>query len=187
MTTPDRVPPGQTATAKWPVLTYGDVPQIDPARWRFRIWGAVESPRQWTWAELSALPVVESQSDIPCVPRWSRLDTHWRGVRPRDLLAAARPRPEARHIMVHAEPDYTTNLPLEALLDDDVLLAHMVLGKPLTAEHGGPVRLVVPKRYGWKSAKWLTGIELHAEDQPGFWEVRGYHNEADPWREERFR
>ena len=137
MTSHDRVPPGQTATAKWPVLTYGDVPQIDTARWRFRIWGAVESPRQWTWVEISALPVVESQSDIHCVTRWSRLDNHWRGVRPRDLLAAARPRPEARYVMVHAEPDYTTNLPLEALLDDDVILATHHDGRPLAAAAGG--------------------------------------------------
>ena len=183
---PDRVPPGQTVTTKWPVLTYGDVPKVDTARWRFRITGAVENPRQWTWAEFSALPAVESQSDVHCVTRWSRLDNRWRGVRPRELLAATRPRPDARHVMVYAEPDYTTNLPLEALLDDDVVLATHHDGQSLPAEHGGPVRLVVPRLYFWKSAKWVTGFELMDEDRPGFWEGSGYHMRGDPWREERF-
>ena len=181
----DRVPPGQTVTRKWPVLTYGDPPVVDLARWTFRLLGAVERPRQWTWTEFLALPQVEVVSDVHCVTRWSRLDNRWRGIRPRDLLAAARPRAAARYVMVHADPDYTTNLPLEALLDDDVVLATQHDGGPLPAEHGGPVRLVVPRLYFWKSAKWVRGFELLDEDRPGFWERAGYHMRADPWREER--
>jgi DMSO/TMAO reductase YedYZ molybdopterin-dependent catalytic subunit len=183
---PGRVPPGQTVTAKWPVLTYGDSPKVDTARWRFRIFGAVEIPRHWTWTEFSALPSVEIRSDVHCVTRWSRLDNRWRGVRPRDLLAEARPHPTARHVMVHAEPDYTTNLPLEALIEDDVLLATHHDGSPMPAEHGGPVRLVVPRLYFWKSAKWVTGFELMEKDRPGLWEGSGYHMRGDPWLEERF-
>jgi DMSO/TMAO reductase YedYZ molybdopterin-dependent catalytic subunit len=182
----ERVPPGQTLTAKWPVLTYGDVPRVDTARWRFRIFGAVEIPREWSWTEFSARPPVEIQSDVHCVTRWSRLDNRWRGIRPGDLLAEARPRPDARFVMVHAEPDYTTNLPLAALLDPDVVLATHHDGLPLAAEHGGPVRLVVPRLYFWKSAKWVTGFELMDHDRPGFWEGHGYHMRADPWHEERF-
>jgi DMSO/TMAO reductase YedYZ molybdopterin-dependent catalytic subunit len=181
----DRVPPGQTVTAKWPVLTYGDTPAVDRARWRFRVFGAVEEPREWTWAELAARPRVEVVSDVHCVTRWSRLDNRWAGVRPRDLLAEARPRAEARFVMAHAAPDYTTNLPLDALLADDVLLAVEHDGRPLPPEHGGPVRLVVPRLYFWKSAKWIWGLELLAEDRPGFWEAAGYHMRGDPWREER--
>ena len=182
----DRVPPGQTVTTKWPVLTYGETPRIDLARWRFRIFGAVESPREWTWAELAARPAVEIHSDVHCVTRWSRLDNRWRGIRPGDLLAEARPRPEARYVMVHAAPDYTTNLPLAALLEDDVLLATAHDDRPLPAEHGGPMRLVVPRLYFWKSAKWVTRLTLLTRDQPGFWEQNGYHNRGDPWLEQRY-
>lgn len=187
MSTPHhRLPPGQTVTAKWPVLTYGDTPQVDTSRWSFRVFGAVEVPRQWTWTEFSQLPRVEVVSDVHCVTRWSRLDNRWRGVRPRDLVAEARPRAAARHVMVHAAPDYTTNLPVEALLDDSVVLATQHDGRPLPAEHGGPVRLVVPRLYFWKSAKWVWGFELTDEDRPGFWEGYGYHMRGDPWLEERF-
>jgi len=132
------------------------------------------------------LPQIELTTDFHCVTRWSQLDMNWRGVSARELMMRAGPRKQAAFVTLHSADEYTTNLPLEALLDDDVILAHSVFGKPLSPEHGGPVRLVVPKRYAWKSAKWLTGIELHKEDRPGFWEVRGYHNDADPWKEERF-
>jgi DMSO/TMAO reductase YedYZ molybdopterin-dependent catalytic subunit len=182
----DRVPPGQTVTVKWPVLTYGDTPRVDVSRWSFRIFGAFETPREWTWTDFSRLPEVEVVSDVHCVTRWSRLDNCWRGVRPRDLLAEAGPRSAASHVMVHAEPDYTTNLPLAALLDDDVILATQHDGRPLAAEHGGPVRLVVPRLYFWKSAKWVRGLELMDGDRPGFWEGHGYHMRGDPWLEERF-
>jgi DMSO/TMAO reductase YedYZ molybdopterin-dependent catalytic subunit len=183
---PDRVPPGQVATAKWPVLTYGAVPRIDLARWTLRVFGAVEQPRAWSWADFERLPRVTVVSDVHCVTRWSRLDNRWRGVRPRDLLGESRPHPTARYAMVHAAPDYTTNLPLDALLDDDVLLATHHDDRPLAPEHGGPVRLVVPRLYFWKSAKWVTGLELLTEDRPGFWEGHGYHMRGDPWAEERF-
>jgi len=183
----ERIPPGQTQTTKWPVLTYGDTPRVDLTRWRFRIFGEVATPREWTWDELTRLPRVESVSDVHCVTRWSRLDNRWTGVRARDLLAEADPRPDARYVMVHATPDYTTNLPLAALLGDDVLLALEHDGRPLEPDHGGPVRLVVPKLYFWKSAKWVTGFELMTEDRPGFWEQNGYHMHGDPWREERLR
>jgi DMSO/TMAO reductase YedYZ molybdopterin-dependent catalytic subunit len=181
-----RVPPGQVVTTKWPVLTYGAPPRVDTSRWVFRITGAVGEPRQWTWDELARLPRVEVVSDVHCVTRWSRFDNRWRGIRPRDLLAAARPRPEARYALVHAEPDYTTNLPLAALLDDDVLLALEHDGRPLPSEHGGPMRLVVPRLYFWKSAKWVRGLEFFDVNPPGFWEQNGYHMHADPWRQERY-
>lgn len=181
-----RVPPGQTVTTKWPVLTYGGTPRVDPARWTFKIFGEVAEEQRWTWEAFTRLPRVEVVSDVHCVTRWSRFDNRWEGVRPRDLLALARPRPGARHVMVHADPDYTTNLPLEALLDDDVVLALAHDGKPLPADHGGPVRLVVPRLYFWKSAKWVWGLELMAEDAPGFWESYGYHMRGDPWLDERF-
>jgi DMSO/TMAO reductase YedYZ molybdopterin-dependent catalytic subunit len=181
-----RVPPGQTLTAKWPVLTYGDTPRVDTARWTFRIFGEVEAERQWTWAEFSGLPRVEVTSDVHCVTRWSRLDNRWEGVRPRDLLARVRRRPGADYVLVHADPDYSTNLPLAALLEDDVVLALRHDGQPLPTDHGGPVRLVVPRLYFWKSAKWVRGFELRREDAPGFWEAHGYHMRGDPWREQRF-
>jgi DMSO/TMAO reductase YedYZ molybdopterin-dependent catalytic subunit len=129
---------------------------------------------------------VRDISDFHCVTRWSQLDMDWEGVLARDLILQAGPLKHARHVTLYSYDGYTTNLPLEALLDDDVIIAHSVHGKPLTAEHGGPVRMVVPKRYAWKSAKWLKAIELHVDDRPGFWEVRGYHNDADPWLEQRF-
>lgn len=181
-----RLPPGQVVTEKWPVLHYGSVPQVDLSTWDFRISGLVERPEAWTFAEFEALPRRRVRSDIHCVTRWSRFDNVWEGVAARELLRRTVPKPDARFAIVHAEQGYTTNLPLPELLEDDVLLADRHDGKPLTAEHGWPVRLVVPRRYFWKSAKWVRGIELVAEDRPGFWERNGYHNEADPWREERF-
>jgi DMSO/TMAO reductase YedYZ molybdopterin-dependent catalytic subunit len=159
---------------------------VDPARWTFRIFGEVDTERRWAWTEFAALPRVEVISDVHCVTRWSRLDNRWAGIRPRDLLAEARPRAGAEYVMVHAEGDYTTNLPLADLLDDDVLLAVHHDGQPLAAEHGGPVRLVVPRLYFWKSAKWVRGFELRRDDGPGFWESYGYHMRGDPWAEERF-
>jgi DMSO/TMAO reductase YedYZ molybdopterin-dependent catalytic subunit len=173
-------------TEKWPVLQYGAVPAVNLAGWDFRVWGLVEEPQRWTWDEFQGLPRVEVVSDIHCVTRWSRYDNRWEGVSAAEVLRRARPKAEAGFAIVHAEPDYTTNLPLPELLAADVLLADLHDGQPLTAEHGWPLRLVVPRRYFWKSAKWVRGIELVAADQPGFWERSGYHNDADPWREERF-
>jgi DMSO/TMAO reductase YedYZ molybdopterin-dependent catalytic subunit len=181
-----RIPPGQKQVTDFPVLDLGLTPDIVAQAWRLRLFGLVEQERSLGFDDLLALPQVRSVSDFHCVTRWSQLDLDWGGVLARDVIALARPLAAAQFVTLHGADDYTTNLPLEALLDDDVLLAHSVLGKPLASEHGGPVRLVVPKRYGWKSAKWLTGVEFHEQDRPGFWEVRGYHNDADPWREERF-
>ena len=181
-----RLPPGQVLTDKWPVLHYGSVPKVDLGSWSFRVFGLVERERRWTWEEFLSLPRVEVRSDIHCVTRWSKFDNVWQGVAVGDVLREAGVRPEARHAIAHAEQGFTANLPLEELLKDDVLLALKHGGEDLTPEHGWPLRLVVPRRYFWKSAKWIRGLELTAEDRPGFWEQNGYHNEADPWKEERF-
>lgn len=181
-----RIPPGQVLTEKWPVLHYGPVPNVDLATWTFRVWGRVARPIELTWEQFLQLPQIESTSDIHCVTRWSRLDNRWTGVAAKDVLALAEPLPDARFVLIHAEYGYTANLPLEALYDDDVLFAFAHDGQPLTPEHGFPLRLVVPKRYFWKSAKWVRGVEVLTEDRLGFWEQLGYHNDADPWREQRF-
>lgn len=181
-----RLPPGQILTEKWPVLHYGSVPRVDLATWDLRVEGLVERPMRWTWDEFQALPHVRVRSDIHCVTRWSRYDNLWQGVRVGELLRLAGPKPGARFAVIHAEQDFTANLPLPELVRDDVLLADQHDGAPLTPEHGWPLRLVVPRRYFWKSVKWVRSIELVAEDRPGFWERNGYHNDADPWNEERF-
>lgn len=181
-----RLPPGQMLTAGFPVLDLGIQPEIAHDHWTLRLYGLVARPLQLDWAALQALPPFDDVSDFHCVTHWSRFDVLWEGVRARDVIALAQPLPEAGFVTLHGSDGYTTNLPLAALLDDDVLIAHSVEGGPLSVEHGGPVRLVVPQRYAWKSAKWLCAIEFHAEDRPGYWEVRGYHNDADPWREERY-
>jgi len=183
---PDRLPPGQYFTERFPVLHVGDVPAIDPAAWDLSISGLVAQPRRFTFEELRSLPTVDVVTDIHCVTKWSKFDTRWTGVRFRDLLAQVAPAPEARFVVEHAEFGYTTNLPLADLMGDDTLVAWGYDGQPIEPVHGGPVRMVVPARYFWKSAKWLRGIELVADDQPGFWERNGYHNVGDPWREERF-
>src|SRR5581483_412612 len=181
-----RVPPGQFVTNGWPVLHYGAVPRFDPRTWTFRVWGLVENPIELSYDEFRQLPTVEVVADIHCVTRWSKLGMVWEGVPARYLLDLVRPKPEARFVIAHAEHGFTANLPLEAIDDEDVLLAHRADGHDLTPEHGWPLRLVVPKRYFWKSAKWLRGLELTAEDHPGFWEQNGYNNNADPWKEERY-
>jgi DMSO/TMAO reductase YedYZ molybdopterin-dependent catalytic subunit len=181
-----RLPPGQVRTEKWPVLHYGSVPKIDLATWDFRVFGLVERPLRWSWEDFQALPRVQVRSDIHCVTRWSRFDNEWQGVAVREVLARAEVKPEAGFVVAHAEQGFTANLPLTELLQDDVLLADKHDGVALTPEHGWPLRLVVPKRYFWKSAKWIRGLELVQADRPGFWEQNGYHNQADPWREERF-
>jgi DMSO/TMAO reductase YedYZ molybdopterin-dependent catalytic subunit len=181
-----RVPPGQSVTEKWPVLHYGSVPRVDLARWRFRIFGLVETPLELTYDELLALPRTSITRDIHCVTTWSRFDNTFEGVPFREVLKVARPRPEATHVLVHAEYGFTTNLPLEDLDRDDVLLANKHDGKELTPDHGWPLRLVVPHLYFWKSAKWVRGLEFMAADKPGFWESHGYHMRGDPWKEERY-
>ena len=181
-----RQPPGQIRTEKWPVLHYGSVPRVDLAKWDFVVTGLVDRPMSLSWEEFQALPRVRVRSDIHCVTRWSRFDNLWEGVAVRELLQRAGLQPAARFAVVHAERDFTANLPVPELLNDEVLLADKHDGEPLTPEHGWPLRLVVPRRYFWKSAKWVRGIRLAAADEPGFWERNGYHNQADPWKEERF-
>jgi DMSO/TMAO reductase YedYZ molybdopterin-dependent catalytic subunit len=180
-----RLPPGQRRTDKWPVLHYGDVPAVDLATWRFEVTGLVERPLRLTFDELHALPVQDTVCDIHCVTRWSRLDNRFTGVSVRELLRRARPTAEAAFVLVRAEQGFTTNLPLDDFDRDENLFAWAHDGAPLTAEHGGPLRLVVPHLYFWKSAKWVRGLEVRRSDAPGFWEQNGYHMRGDPWAEER--
>ncbi len=182
----NRLPPGQTLVKDWPVLDLGVQPDVSRDRWRLRVEGLVQAPLRLTLEEFMALPQVEAVSDIHCVTQWSRYDNRWQGVRARDLIAMARPKEEARFVAFTSYDGYTTNVPLADFLGEDVLLAHAWEGQPLTRQHGGPVRVVLPKLYFWKSPKWVTRIELLREDRPGFWEVRGYHSYGDPWREERY-
>ena len=179
-------PPGQFVTEKFPVLTFGPTPRIDLSTWKFRVFGLVEEEITLDWEEFNALPQVSFDAEFHCVTQWSKLQNTWEGILFNDLMKLVKPKPEAKFVMAHCYGGYTTNVALDVLEDDDVLFAHSHDGAPLTPEHGGPMRLVVPKRYGWKSAKWVNGIEFMAEDEPGFWEVRGYHMEGDPWKEERF-
>jgi DMSO/TMAO reductase YedYZ molybdopterin-dependent catalytic subunit len=183
---PERLPPGQYLTDKWPVLHAGSVPQTDLATWDFRVFGEVEDELVLSYDELQALPQTEITADIHCVTRWSRFDTSFKGVQWRELAKLVNPKPSARFVLAHAEQGFTSNVPLEALEDEHALIAWEADGKPLTPDHGWPLRLVVPSRYFWKSAKWLRGLELLASDQPGFWERYGYHNDADFWQEERY-
>jgi DMSO/TMAO reductase YedYZ molybdopterin-dependent catalytic subunit len=183
---PARLPPGQYLTEKWPVLHAGSVPDTDLATWDFRVFGEVERPLTLTWHALQQLPSAEITVDIHCVTRWSRFDTSFRGVHWRELAKLVEPRPHARFVVAHAEQGFTSNVPLEALEHENALIAYEADDEPLTPEHGWPLRLVVPSRYFWKSAKWLRGLELRSTDQPGFWERYGYHNDADYWREERY-
>jgi DMSO/TMAO reductase YedYZ molybdopterin-dependent catalytic subunit len=183
---PARLPPGQYLTEKWPVLHAGTVPDTDLATWDFRVFGEVENPFTLSWEQFTALPTREITTDIHCVTRWSRFDASFNGVHWSELAKLVQPKSSARYVLAHAEQDFTANVPLAALEDEEALLAYEADGEPLTPEHGWPLRLVIPKRYFWKSAKWLRGIELLDHDQPGFWERLGYHNEADFWKEERY-
>jgi len=182
----ERIPPGQYQTKKYPVLSYGPTPVIDLATWRLKVFGLVAAPLELSWSEFTALPTTRVTVDIHCVTRWTMLDAVWEGVPFAEIVRRAAPEPEAKTVMQHSYGGYTTNLPLEDLLRDNVLLAYRYNDEPLGAEHGGPMRLVVPHRYFWKSAKWLNGIELLRNDRPGFWEQAGYHHHGDPWTEERF-
>ncbi|MFI5352824.1 MAG: sulfite oxidase-like oxidoreductase [Candidatus Binatales bacterium] len=181
-----RTPPGQILTDKFPVLSYGPTPRFDPRKWDFRVWGEVEEPLLLSYEQFRALPQSRQVSDFHCVTTWSRLDNAWEGVRARDLIKLIRLKPSARFVIVHCDGGYTTNLPLAEFDDDNVMLARRRDGRELEPDHGFPLRLIVPKLYGWKSAKWVRAIEFSAQDRPGSWEVRGYHNHADPWTEERY-
>ena len=180
------VPPGQFVTGKLPVLTIGPTPKVDINKWRLRVFGLVEKEIELDWEQFSQLPQSAVEVPFHCVTQWSKLENTWEGLLFTDLANMVSPKPEARFVMAHCYGNYTTNLPLDVLMDGASMLAHKHDGKPLSADHGGPLRLVVPQRYGWKSAKWLRAIEFMAEDKPGFWEVRGYHNNGDFWKEERF-
>ena len=181
-----RLPPGQRRVEDWPVLDLGVTPAVDRAKWKLVCDGLVQNPVTWDWDTFMAQPQVTMTSDIHCVTGWSRYDNTWTGVHALHVLEVAQPPPQARHIVFHSHDGYTTNVRLEYFADADVLLAHSWQGRPLDIEHGGPVRVVIPKRYFWKSAKWVRRIEFLAEDRPSYWEVNGYHNEADPWTEERY-
>jgi DMSO/TMAO reductase YedYZ molybdopterin-dependent catalytic subunit len=181
-----RLPPGQRLTTDWPVLDLGAQPDVTPARFRLDIDGAARRPISLTLAEFMALPQQDSVSDMHCVTQWSRYDNRWRGVAARTLLDLVEPRPSARHVILHAHDGYTTNLRLDQFDQPDVLLVHSWEGAPISGAHGGPVRAMVPRLYLWKSAKWIRRIELAERDKPGFWERNGYHNNADPWAEERY-
>ncbi|MBR1178789.1 sulfite oxidase-like oxidoreductase [Bradyrhizobium sp. KB893862 SZCCT0404] len=181
-----RLPPGQHLTKDWPVLDLGVMPPVSRERWRLDVYGAVDNPVFWTYPEFAAQRQEQFTSDIHCVTTWSRYDNLWEGLSTRELLAVCQPREDARFVVLHSYDGYTTNLALEDFAAEDALLAHSWSGQPLTEEHGGPVRLVVPHLYFWKSAKWLQAIEFLTEDAPGFWEVRGYHNRGDPWAEQRY-
>lgn len=183
----ERVPPGQFLTEKFPVLTYGPTPTYeDLESWDFRVFGLVAEERRFTWDEMMAMPTKTQTVDIHCVTRWSKLDTTWTGIPWREFIKAFTIKPEATHVMVHCDYNYTTNLALDILDDDDAMLAYLYEGEPLEPAHGYPMRLLVPKKYFWKSAKWMRGIEFMDADQAGFWERHGYHMEGDPWKEERF-
>ena len=182
----ERVPPGQRLTERFPVLHYGRAPLISVSEWKLRIFGLVEEERTLDWKEFSALPKVRLNADIHCVTSWSKLDTNWEGVSTSVVKDLVNIKPEARFVMVHAGPHFSTNLPIEDFFAEDVILATTYEGEPLSSEHGFPVRLVVPRLYFWKSAKWVTGLEFMLSDAPGFWESGGYHMHGDPWTEERY-
>lgn len=184
--TVDRLPPGQHEVKNWPVLDLGVQPKIELWEWTLEIAGLVETPVTWTWQDFLGMPQTTDVSDIHCVTAWSRFDNQWQGVSSADLIAAVKPRHEAHFVLFTSHDGYTTNLRLDQFADRDVLLAHSWQGEPITRQHGGPVRVIVPKFYFWKSAKWVKRIEFVAKDKLGFWENRGYHNNADPWDEERY-
>jgi DMSO/TMAO reductase YedYZ molybdopterin-dependent catalytic subunit len=184
---PARLPPGQYFTTKWPVLHAGSVPRYDDlATWTLRVFGEVENEVELTWDQLNALPRSSNTQDIHCVTRWSRFDAQFEGVHWRELAKLAQPKPTAHFVIAHAEAGFTSNVPISFLEADEALFASYADGSPLTPDHGYPLRLVIPGKYFWKSAKWLRGIELSSLDKPGFWERYGYHNDADPWKEERY-
>ncbi len=182
----DRLPPGQRLVRDWPVLDLGVEPNVTADKFRLDVDGLVENKLHLTLDDVMALPQTDSVSDMHCVTQWSRYDNRWRGVAARTLLEMVRPKAEARHVLFHSHDGYTTNVRLDQFDQPDVFLVHLWEGKPITRQHGGPVRVLIPRLYLWKSAKWVRRIELSAQDRPGFWEVRGYHNNADPWQEERY-
>ena len=181
-----RLPPGQHLTSGWPVLHYGSIPRIDLESWRLHAWGLVEEEKSFRWDQFNALGQGKDVSDIHCVTTWSKYDNEWTGIRFKAFMDAIQVKPVAKYVMVHSYGGYTTNVPLEDLMQDGVLFAHSHNGQPLAREHGWPLRLVVPHLYFWKSAKWIGGMQFLDRDRPGFWETYGYHIYGDPWKEERY-
>ncbi len=181
-----RLPPGQQLTNDWPVLDLGTRPAVPLDQWQLTVGGAVANPLKWDWNVFMSQPQTESVSDIHCVTQWSRYDNRWTGVAARHLLAMAQPRDTARHVVFHGHDGYTTNVRLEQFAAEDVILAHSWQGEPISREHGGPMRPVIPALYFWKSAKWVRHIAILEKPVSGFWETRGYHDNGDPWREERY-
>ncbi len=182
----ERVPPGQYVTSKFPAMSLGPVPEVDLNKWRLRLFGLVEKERELAWEEFTALSKDANVADFHCVTQWSKLNVRWEGVPAEALIAFAQPKPEAHYVMFHCLDGYTTNLDISAFRAPGVLFAYAQDGRPIKPEHGAPLRLAVPSRYGWKSAKWISGVEFMSEDKSGFWEARGYHMRGDPWAEERF-
>ncbi len=182
----ERVPPNQRVTSKFPVLHEGSIPKFDLKTWSLEVEGLVKNPRKYSWEEFLKIPKVSSTSDFHCVTGWSRLGNKWEGVAFKTIANLAVPLKKAKFVTVAADKDYVTSLPIEDLLEDDVLLAYSLEGKPLTSEHGGPLRLIVPKKYAYKSAKWVRKLKFTEEQELGYWEKRGYSNTADPWKEERY-
>jgi len=180
-----RVPAGQYVTTKFPVLTYGSTPKIDLKIWTLRVFGLVEEPKEYTWEQFVGLGWTTITADFHCVTQWSALDQTWEGVPFANVVGPSRPKAEAGFVMAHCVGGYTTNIPLDVALEEG-FFAHKQNGQEMGKDHGWPLRLIVPSRYAWKSAKWVNGVELMAQDAPGFWEQRGYNNNADPWKEERF-
>ncbi|HEX6547584.1 MAG TPA: sulfite oxidase-like oxidoreductase [Candidatus Dormibacteraeota bacterium] len=184
----ERVPPGQTVAVgdRWPLLHFGPVPKLDLKTWDFKVFGEVENELRFDYGELRALPSKDVVADVHCVTGWSRLGDTWTGVPIQEILRQAKPTANAHYVTAHSEYGYTTSVPLEVLDDDDVLLCYAWNGQDLSVDHGFPLRLLVPKKYFWKSAKWLRGLEFMSKNRLGFWEQRGYHDEADPWKETRY-
>ncbi len=181
-----RLPPGQSLTQRFPVLTYGPIPKFNEATWDLRVFGAVDNEMRWTWQDFQKLPTVQVTVDIHCVTRWSKFDMLWEGVQFSEFVKLFGVKPEAKHVIAHCDYGYTTNVPLEDMMRQNVLLAYKVDGQLLEPDHGFPVRTLVPHLYFWKSAKFLRALEFSPVDKPGFWENAGYHNYGDPFREERY-
>jgi len=181
-----RLPPGQRLTQDFPVLDLGVQPPISTDEWRLTVSGLVDNPINWAWEDFQDQPHVDMLTDIHCVTTWSRYDNAWQGISGQQFLSVVKPQADAKFMVFHSHDGYTTNVPVKAFADDDVILAHTWNGQPISREHGGPIRPIIPKLYLWKSAKWVKHITFLDKDAPGFWEVRGYHNDADPWKEERY-
>lgn len=181
----DRVPPGQHLASGFPVLTYGETPDVSPETWELRVWGCAQ-PVTFTWSDFMDMPQTDFTADFHCVTTWSKLDVQWAGVKVLDFIQRVELDPKAAHVMQHCYGGYTTNLALEDFLREGNFFAHQLFGQPLPREHGGPLRLVVPHLYAWKSSKWLNGLEFLEQPTLGFWERNGYHHRGEPWAEERY-